>query len=175
MPGQPKTRKGIYGKSGPPAPKGHRYSVKHGGLVTQKTHALEMKAKQKELEVALSAAAPVRSHNGKLPVYDEHIVSLLAAVMVQFDNMTEFAHENGFLDKNGDPLTFVDVYGKVADRIARILDKLGMTPSSRAKLGLALVKSATLAEALSEPDKDKRMEMLADLGVIEGEEVTDEQ
>jgi hypothetical protein len=159
----------------PNAPKGNKRGVRHGGLVTRKSSAIEMAAKQEELEAALAKAAPARAPGDKLPIHDKHIVGLLAATMVQFDNMTEFSREHGFLDEHGDPLTFVDVYGKVADRIARLLDKMGMTPASRAKLGLALVKQATLAEALSEPDRDKRMEMLNDLGVIEGEgeEVTD--
>ena len=44
-----------------------------------------------------------------------------------------------------------------------MLDKMGMTPASRAKLGLDLVKSATLAEA-TEPDEEKRMKMLRTSG-----------
>ena len=36
-----------------------------------------------------------------------------------------------------------------------------MTPASRAKLGLDLVKQATFVEAMSEPNRKKRMAMLA--------------
>lgn len=172
MAGRPNRKRRAAGEalgSSQPAPKGNKRGVNHGGMVTRKSHAAEMQAKQEELESALAADTPVRSPSGELPVHDKYIVRLLADVMVQFDNMSAFAREHGFLDERGDPLTFVKLYGEVADRIARLLDKLGMTPASRAKLGLALVKQATLAEAISEPNRKKRMKMLNQLGVIEAE------
>jgi phage terminase small subunit len=178
MPGQPRTRSGqnIYGKSGPPAPNGNRRSVHHGGMVTSKSHGEEMAAKETEIMEALSEAAPVRAPDGSLPRHDIFAVRLLAMEWVRYENMSAYLIEYGWLDEDGEPRHPVsDLIGKSADRITRLLDRMGMTPASRAKLGLDLVKQATFAEAMSEPNRKRRMRMLRDAGVIDVEEVEDEQ
>ncbi len=50
------------------------------------------------------------------------------------------------------------------------LDALGMTPRSRAKLGLDLARAADLATAMSEPDPVKRERLLREAGVVDAEE-----
>lgn len=169
MAGQP--NRGIYkGMRFQPAPKGNRRSTHHGGLVTRKSHAKEMAAKEAEIAELLADGAPVRTPGGGLPQHDVFAVRLLAQEMVRLENMTTYSYEYGLLDEYGEPRQpLIDLMGKSYDRIMRGLAAMGMTPSSRAKLGLALVKQASLAEAMSEPDRKKRMKMLNELGVIESE------
>jgi hypothetical protein len=45
------------------------------------------------------------------------------------------------------------------------LDALGMTPNSRAKLGLDLQRTVDLASAMSEPDDARRAELLREAGI----------
>jgi len=40
-----------------------------------------------------------------------------------------------------------------------------MTPKSRAKLGLALARTVDLSTAMSEPDDERRAELLAEAGI----------
>ena len=50
---------------------------------------------------------------------------------------------------------------------ADYLDALGMTPKSRAKLGLDLQRTVDLASAMSEPDAERRAELLREAGIEE--------
>jgi P27 family predicted phage terminase small subunit len=129
-----------------------------------------MAAKEAEIVEALAEAAPVRASNGELPSHDIFAVKLLAQEWVRYENMSVYLSEHGWADEKGElrhPVT--DMLGKSADRILRMLDAMGMTPKSRAKLGLDLVKQASFAEAMSEPNRRKRVKMLKELGVVEAE------
>lgn len=160
----------IFGRDvGPPAPKGNRRGLIHGAKVTRKSYGKEMANKEQQIFQTLAGQAPVRASDGGLPIYDVLAVSLLADDLVRYDLMKAYSYEHGMFDEHGSPLPYVDTFFKLIDRIWRGCAAIGLTPASRAKLGLALAKSATLAEALSEPDKDKRQAMLADLGEIDAE------
>jgi hypothetical protein len=173
MPGRP-NRGSFRGTSSQPAPKGNRRGVHHGGGVTVKSHRVEIEAKEAEIIEELAAAAPVRGVDGGLPSHDVFAVRLLATEMVRYANMTAYSYDYGLLDDNGEPRqSLLDLMGKTADRILRLLTSMGMTPASRAKLGLDLVRQASLSEAMSEPNRRKRMRMLRELGVVEGEEAAD--
>ena len=54
-----------------------------------------------------------------------------------------------------------------AARASDYLDALGMTPQSRAKLGLDLARTTDLATAMSEPNDDRRAELLREAGIDE--------
>jgi hypothetical protein len=48
------------------------------------------------------------------------------------------------------------------------MKELGMTPASRAKLGLNLAKTVDLATALSHPDPERRAELMREAGLEPG-------
>ena len=120
MAGRPRTRKNLWGESGPPAPEHNRRRMTHGGLVTRRSHGGEMAAKEAEIMEALADAAPVRAADGGLPSHDIFAVRLLAMEWVRLENMTAYTHDHGLLDEYGEPRQpLVDMIGKSADRIAR--------------------------------------------------------
>jgi hypothetical protein len=45
------------------------------------------------------------------------------------------------------------------------LDSLGMTPRSRARLGADLVRTVSMADAMSEPDPERHRQLMREAGV----------
>ena len=150
---------------GPAAPTGNRRTVKHGGAVTKKTHRAEIEAKERAIEDILAASAPVREH-GQLPLADRPLVHVLAQQLVRHELMTEYVYEHGMFGDGGKVLPATELLEKSAMRIAHLLDRMGMSPTSRAKLGLDLARTADLAQAMSEPDPERRANLLRSAGVL---------
>lgn len=159
-------------RQAPPAEKGNGRALKHG-LGATVTLAPQAEA----IREVLATQAPVRAADGSLPVYDEAIVMQTARVMARVQSATDFVDEHGFLDANGELRPVVPELTRIERQLTELLDRLGMTPTSRARLGLNLARTADLATAMSEPDPEKRRAMLADVGLaVDGtaEEVSDE-
>jgi hypothetical protein len=51
-----------------------------------------------------------------------------------------------------------------------LAESLGMTPRSRARLGLDLSRTVDLATAMSEPDDERRAELLREAGLDDQDE-----
>lgn len=58
-----------------------------------------------------------------------------------------------------------DLAGRMRREASDYLDALGVTPKSRAKLGLDLARTTDLATAMSEPNDERRAELLREAGV----------
>jgi hypothetical protein len=54
---------------------------------------------------------------------------------------------------------------RASKTLMQALDSLGMTPRSRAALGLDIARGIDLAQAMSEPDPEKRRELLRRAGL----------
>jgi phage FluMu gp28-like protein len=54
---------------------------------------------------------------------------------------------------------------KCSRNLAELLDRLGMSPRSRAALGVDLARTVDLATAMSEKDPDMRRELLREAGL----------
>ncbi len=149
-------------RQAPPAEKGNARAVKHG-LGATVTLAPQAEA----IREVLAAQAPVRAHDGSLPVYDEAIVMQAARVMARVQSASEYVEEHGLFDLEGDLRPVVSELGRIERQLTELLDRLGMTPTSRAKLGLDLARTVDLATAMSEPDANKRRALLADLDLTD--------
>lgn len=150
-------------RQAPPAEKGNRRALTHG-LAATVTLAPQAQAIREVLETQ----APVRAHDGSLPIHDEAIVMQAARVMARAQSASDYVDEHGFLDANGELRPVVPELTKVERQLTELLDRLGMTPTSRARLGLNLARTVDVAQALSEKDPSKREALLREAGVIEG-------
>ena len=118
---------------------------------------------------ALSAEAPLRDARGELPRHDAAQVTLLAEVLCRLDSINSYLEARGYLDDKGNVRPAAELAGRMRREASDYLDALGMTPKSRAKLGLDLARTTDLATAMSEPDDERRAELLREAGLDEEE------
>ena len=140
-----------------PAPYGAR---RHGGYST--VTAERLAPRTREIFDALALDAPLRDQGGELPAADAGIVQLLAQALCRLEDVTDYLEQTGWLDqKTGEPRTAVlEIERRLQSMTAGLMDKLGMTPASRARLGLDLARTIDAAQVLSEPDPEKRRLMI---------------
>src|ERR1700722_4020261 len=121
--------------------------------------------KARAVAAEIAVAAPVRASDGGLPVHDQEIVKMLATVLCRLDSLGEWLDKNGTLDRRGKPRSAANWERRLQSQALRFMKELGLTPSSRAKLGLNLAKTADLATAMSHPDPIERQRLLAEAGL----------
>jgi hypothetical protein len=136
-----------------PAPeRGNRRAVKHGA--TAKPPADRVAA----IEDELLAALPIRDpRSGEAPSHDRAMVNLAAIALARLESVTAYIEEHGPLTRGGRMREASRYEMELSTRAANLLDRLGMSPVSRAKLGVDLVKARDLAKemsALDVPDAD---------------------
>ena len=139
-------------RNAPAAPSGNRRAVKHGAYA--RIADSELEAKAAEIFDAVAADAPVRAADGGLPAADVIAVRLLAETLIRRERVLaeEVAHgiEIASGPRKGE-LRGIAQYGLRLDgQVIDLLDRLGMTPAARAKLGLDLARTArTLEEEIA--------------------------
>ncbi|UJA20587.1 hypothetical protein HJD18_10460 [Thermoleophilia bacterium SCSIO 60948] len=160
-----------------PAPRGNRLAVSHGAYA--KVAPEREDAKAREIFDALAADAPVRDADGGLPAADGAAVSLLAQTLVRLDDLRAYIDQNGLTARryrstdpqkkrqrkraprttaSVDPLRLIALEDRLVGRAEGLLDKLGMTPTSRARLGLDQARSMDLAREWEQRDQAARRE-----------------
>jgi hypothetical protein len=154
------------GQAGP----GNSRSLTHGGYARVGVERLEAKAA--EVFRALSEDAPLRGPDGGLPAADAAAVTLLARCLVRLESVGEYLDRRGWEDEDGEPRAAVELERRLRQEAADHLDSLGMSPRSRAKLGLDLQRGFDLSTAMSERDPERRAQMMREAGV-EPEEAED--
>ena len=123
----------------PAAPLRNARAVKHGAYAAVTAHELD--GKTREIFDALGEDAPVREVDGALPAADTLVVRMLAEVMVRRERVRVTELRHGLETPDG-RLRGVVEYGLRLDGQALELAKeLGMTPRSRAALGLDLARA----------------------------------
>jgi len=155
-------------RSAPPAPRGNRRGVEHGGYAAIARDRLE--EKQRQVFDALSADAPLRDARDELPRHDAAQVALLGEVLCRLDDVNAYLAARGYLDGKGNVRPAAELAGRMRREASDYLDALGMTPKSRAKLGLALARTVDLSTAMSEPDDERRAGLLREAGIDEEDE-----
>lgn len=127
------------------APPGNRRAVRHGGYAT--VAAERMEAKVAEVYAAVASDAPLRDVDGGLPAADAAAVHLLAEALCRLEDVSANVRDRGLLDDAGNVRPVVELEGRLRREVADHLDSLGMTPRSRARLGLDVARGFDLAEA----------------------------
>jgi hypothetical protein len=146
--GRDKPARGVgAGPKMPPFEKGNQLTRTHGGQSRQDPGLVE--ARTREIVAVLSAVAPARDANGGLPVEDAGVVRLLADTLCRLDSVSAWLSEQGLFD-GGDVRPAVDIERRLRSQALDLSRELGLTPSSRAKLGLDLARTRSAAEQLND-------------------------
>jgi hypothetical protein len=135
-------------RNAPRAPLGNQRALRHGAYasITER----ELDAKTRAIFDALSADAPVRELDGGLPRYDTFAVRLLAENRVRRDRVSAEELRHGIEDKDGGVRSICEFGLRLDHQALELARELGMTPASRAKLGLDLARTTeTLGDYLS--------------------------
>jgi hypothetical protein len=124
----------------PPTGPGHGRPAVHGGYAAVATDRLDEKVR--EVFEALAVDAPLRDRDGLLPAADTVAVRMLAEALCRLEDVSAHIRAYGALDqKTGAVRPVVELEGRLRREVADWLDSLGMTPRSRAKLGLDVVRA----------------------------------
>jgi hypothetical protein len=156
----------------PAAPLGNDRTRRHGGYAAVARDQLAERVAV--IYDALAVDAPLRDSDDQLPMADSAIVRLLAEALCRVESVSAHLTDTGWLDqKTQEPRHAVlDLEGRLRREAAGYMEQLGMTPKARAALGVDLARTVDLATAMSEPDPDRRRDMIAATGV-DGEVVDD--
>ena len=133
----------------PPAPPpGNQRAASHGGYARIAEGRLE--AKVAELAGALAEDVPVASPSDALAVAE------LAQKVCQLENLRGYLQAHGYLTDGGEVRPAADLERRLSAMVADQLDALGMTPRSRAKLGLDLQRGRDRALEMAEAERAER-------------------
>ena len=157
----------------PPPPEGNVRALVHGGRARKAT-LVAAGSWAAAILAELEAEAPLRDADGGLPAHDRQLVELLASALARLQAVTSWLDTRPAVDEQGRPWPAEDVAHRLRREIAGHLDALGMTPKSRAALGVDLVRAATSA-ADAEESRAARERLDRRLADLDGdaEEVAD--
>lgn len=131
----------------PAAPVAHTRSLRHGGRAEVLYRDVE--AEVTELMEALDV--PVRDPDGSIPGHDLAAVEVAARCLKRYRRLADWLDLHGRIDERSGKVKAAAEYELQAERaLTSALDVLGMTPTSRAKLGLDLVRAAGAEAELAE-------------------------
>lgn len=120
---------------------GNERAATHGAYA--RLPADRVDAKVREVAAALAEDAPVRAADGGLPAHDTVAVRQLAEALCRLDNIADYLVRRGWEDDSGKPRPVLEYEGRLRSHVLDLLRELGMTPASRAKLGLDIARSAS--------------------------------
>jgi hypothetical protein len=127
---------------------GHQRRLSHGAYA----EITEGQLRDEELRIfeALGADAPVRAEDGGLPREDTLIVRQLAESLVRLQRITTHLVARGIERDDGSLRPAVELELRVRGHVLDLCRELGMTPKSRAALGVDLVRVASAGDRLAE-------------------------
>ena len=128
------------GKAGP----GNGRAISHGAYAQISAERLD--AKTLEVAAALSSDAPVKAHDGTLPAADVAVIRLLADALCRLDDIAAYLLRRGWEDSDGRPRAVLEYEARLRNHVVDLLRELGMTPRSRAALGLDVVRARSAAD-----------------------------
>jgi hypothetical protein len=152
-------------RAAPPAPPaGNDRAATHRGYARVAPGRRDAKAAT--VFQALAGDAPLRDSNGSLPRADEWTVRLLAECLCRLEDVSADLDAHGWRDREtGEPRPAMSRETELRREAFGYVEALGMSPRSRARLGLNLARTVDLATALSEPDAARRAELLREAGL----------
>jgi hypothetical protein len=132
-------------RNAPSAPAGNLRALRHGGYAAVVRERLE--AKVLEVADALGSDLPLRDADGGVPRADAVAVRLLAENLCRLDDVSAHLRDFGLFDQaTGEPRPALDLERRLRAETLDLAESLGLTPRSRAKLGLDLQRGFDLAQ-----------------------------
>jgi hypothetical protein len=135
-------------RNAPAAPQGNSRHRVHGAYARVLPFVLDAKATT--IFDALAGDAPVRADDGGLPAADALPVRLLAELLCRLDSIGEYLGRRGWEGEDGQPRPVLDVEARLRGQAVELMRELGLTPASRVKLGVDLVRGLSAAERLDD-------------------------
>lgn len=120
-----------------PAPRGNRLAVRHDAY-----SAIRIPARADEIAEWLREIVPASS------AADDPTIRLAAIAPAQVEVVSAYLVEAGIVDGKGRPAPVLKHFGTMLNTAARLLSALGCTPTSRASLGLDLVRTEGALESM---------------------------
>jgi len=114
----------------PPFERGNEIALRHGAY-----SLIRLRPRAEEIAQGLDGIVPA------VAPADEPTIRLAALALAQVEAVAEYLDENGIVDENGQAQPVVRHFGTMLNTAARLLDRLGCTPTSRAALGLDLTRA----------------------------------
>lgn len=150
-------------RGGTVAPIGNKRAVSHGGFAAVARERLE--ERERQVYEALTGDLPLREADGSAPAADAVVVSMFAQSICRLEDVKDYIARRGIETSRGHMRNAVEVEGRLRREALDFAEALGLTPRSRAKLGLDLVRGGDAlkdAEAAREARErlDKRLEAL---------------
>lgn len=124
---------------------GNAAALRHGAQAT-----LALAPRASEIAADLRSVVPARSPS------DEPTILLAALVLARIERANAWLDEHGLLDEHGAPQPVLRVLGTTENTAARLLDRLGCTPTARARLGLDV--------ALAQRASEQALDVLEEIG-----------
>jgi hypothetical protein len=112
----------------------------------------ELNGKVRELFDAIGADLPVRGSDGGVPAQDAIPLRMLAESLIRRDRVRETELRQGIEAADGKLRVVVEFGLRLDAQIIRLAVELGLTPRSRAALGLDLVRAASASDRLLDAD-----------------------
>jgi hypothetical protein len=129
------------------APTGNARAKTHGAFAVIARERLE----ERELAIldALSADLPLTEADGSVPPADAVVISLFAEVLCRLADVKDYHGRRGIESAKGVLRPSVEVEGRLRREALDFAESLGMTPRSRARLGLELQRGQINDERLT--------------------------
>lgn len=137
---------------------GNVRALVHGGAARGQATLIRAGSWASRIYAELEAEAPLRADDGGLPVHDRQVVELLSSALARLEAVEGWLSTRPPVDEKGKPWPAEDVARRLRSESAKYLDALGMTPTSRARLGLDLVRSFDLAQEMARDAELERLE-----------------
>jgi hypothetical protein len=106
------------------------------GLRSRATSPLVLDPIAREIEDALGDDLPLKDPDGNVPAPDRFMVELAAIALLRVRRCSAYLSLHGDVDENGTLRPELDGLGRAVEHAARMLDRLGCSPRSRAALGV---------------------------------------
>jgi len=108
----------------------------------------DLDARTREVFEALSVDAPVRE-NDALPAADALIVAELARTLILRDRVVDYLNRRGLEHEDGGVRPVLGEVSKLNTHILSLAESLGMSPRSRVRIGVDIVRGMSAAEAFT--------------------------
>jgi hypothetical protein len=150
----------------PAPPAGNVRALQHGAHARRAT-VIAAGSWAERIYAELASEAPLRDSAGELPAHDRQLVELLASALARLQAVQSWLDTRPAVDEKGRPWPAEEAAVRLRREIAGHLDALGMSPRSRARLGLDLQRTVDLSTAMSDPDPVVRRALLTHLGMLD--------
>ena len=118
----------------------------------------------------LETKVPIRDEHGQVPPWLREMAWSAAIAKLQVIRCSRYLARHGDTDAQGRLRPEVEALSKTNDRYQRSLERLAMTVPSHMRSGLDAARTIDLATAMSEPNHERRAELLREAGLDPEEE-----